>query len=70
MCEELRVIDLSNNLIEDENNLLFLNSCPKLQKVILKGNKIKNSEKNLLDKKIQLYICYYLLIFASDFPAN
>ena len=55
MCEELRVIDLSNNLIEDENNLLFLNSCPKLQKVILTGNKIKNS-KNLLDKNIQLVI--------------
>ena len=56
MCEELRVIDLSNNLIEDENNLLFLNSCPNLQKVILTGNKIKNSGKNLLDKKIQLVI--------------
>lgn len=56
MCEELRVIDLSNNLIEDENNLLFLNSCPKLQKVILTGNKIKNSGKNLLDKNIQLVI--------------
>ena len=56
MCEELRVIDLSNNLIEDENNLLFLNSCPKLQKVILTGNKIKQSGKNLLDKNIQLVI--------------
>ena len=56
MREELKIIDLSNNLIEDENNLLFLNSCPKLQKVILKGNKIKNSGKNLLDKKIQLVI--------------
>ena len=44
------------NLIEDENNLLFLNSCPNLQKVILTGNKIKNSGKNLLDKKIQLVI--------------
>ena len=56
MCEELKVIDLSNNLIEDENNLLFLNSCPKLQKVILTGNKIKSSKKNLLDKNIQLVI--------------
>jgi Leucine-rich repeat (LRR) protein len=56
MCEELRVIDLSNNLIEDENNLLFLNSCPKLQKVILTGNKIKSSKKNLLNKNIQLVI--------------
>ena len=56
MCEELKVIDLSNNLIEDENNLLFLNSCPKLQKVILTGNKIKQSGKNLLDKNIQLVI--------------
>ena len=56
MCEELKVIDLSNNLIEDENNLLFLNSCPKLQKVILTGNKIKHSGKNLLDKNIQLVI--------------
>ena len=56
MCEELKIIDLSNNLIDDENNLLFLNSCPKLQKVILTGNKIKKSEKNLLDKNIQLVI--------------
>ena len=56
MCEELKVIDLSNNLIEDENNLLFLNSCPKLQKIILTGNKIKQSGKNLLDKNIQLVI--------------
>ena len=56
MCEELKIIDLSYNLIEDENNLLFLNSCPKLQKVILIGNKIKNSGKNLLDKNIQLVI--------------
>ena len=56
MCEELKIIDLSYNLIEDENNLLFLNSCPNLQKVILTGNKIKNSGKNLLDKNIQLVI--------------
>ena len=56
MCEELKIIDLSYNLIEDENNLLFLNSCPKLQKVILTGNKIKSSKKNLLDKNIQLVI--------------
>ena len=56
MCEELKIIDLSYNLIEDENNLLFLNSCPNLQKVILIGNKIKNSGKNLLDKNIQLVI--------------
>ena len=56
MCEELKVIDLSNNLIEDENNLLFLNSCPNLQKVILTGNKIKQSGKILLDKNIQLVI--------------
>ena len=56
MCEELKVIDLSNNLIEDENNLFFLNSCPNLQKVILTGNKIKQSGKILLDKNIQLVI--------------
>ena len=56
MCEELKVIDLSNNLIEDENNLLFLNSCANLQKVILTGNKIKQSGKILLDKNIQLVI--------------
>ena len=56
MCEELKIIDLSYNLIEDENNLLFLNSCPNLLKVILIGNKIKNSGKNLLDKNIQLVI--------------
>ena len=56
MCEELKIIDLSYNLIEDENNLLFLNSCPNLQKVILTGNKIKNCGKNLFDKNIQLVI--------------
>lgn len=56
MCEEIKIIDLSYNLIEDENNLLFLNSCPKLQKVILTGNKIKFRGKNLLDKNIQLVI--------------
>ena len=56
MCEELKIIDLSYNLIEDENNLLFLNSCPKLQKVILTGNKIKFQGKKLLDNNIQLVI--------------
>ena len=56
MCEEIKIIDLSYNLIEDGNNLLFLNSCPKLQKVILTGNKIKFRGKNLLDKNIQLVI--------------
>ena len=56
MCEEIKIIDLSYNLIEDENNLLFLNSCPKLQKIILTGNKIKFRGKNLLDKNIQLVI--------------
>ena len=56
MCEDLKIIDLSYNLIEDENNLLFLNSCPKLQKVILTGNKIKFQGKKLLDNNIQLVI--------------
>lgn len=56
MCEEIKIIDLSYNLIEDENNLLFLNSCPKLQKIILTGNKIKFRGKNLLVKNIQLVI--------------
>ena len=56
MCEKIKIIDLSYNLIEDENNLLFLNSCPKLQKVILIGNKIKFQGKNLLDKNIELVI--------------
>ena len=56
MCEEIKIIDLSYNLIEDENNLLFLNSCPKLQKVILTGNKIKFQGKKLLDNNIQLVI--------------
>ena len=56
MCEELKFIDLSNNLITDENNLLFLNSCPNLQKVILTGNKLKDCNKGLLDKNIQLII--------------
>ena len=56
MCEELKILDLSNNLITDENNLLFLNSCPKLQKVILTGNKINTSNKDLLDKNIKLII--------------
>ena len=56
MCEELKYLDLSNNLITDGNNLLFLNSCPKLQKVILTGNKMKNLNRGLLDKNIQLII--------------
>ena len=56
MCEELKIIDLSNNLITDENNLLFLNSCPNLQKVILTGNKFKSLNRELLDKNIQLVI--------------
>ena len=56
MCEELKYLDLSNNLITDDNNLLFLNSCPNLQKVILTGNKIKNLNRDLLDKNIQLII--------------
>ena len=56
MCEELKVIDLSNNLISNENNLLFLNSCPNLKKVILTGNKLKDFNKNLLDKNIQLIL--------------
>ena len=56
MCEELRFIDLSNNYISEENNLLFLNSCPNLKKVILTGNKIKDFNRNLLDKNIQLII--------------
>ena len=56
MCEELKFIDLSNNLIADENNLLFLNSCPNLQKVILTGNKLKDFNRDLLDKNIQLII--------------
>ena len=56
MCEELKYLDLSNNLITDDNNLLFLNSCPKLQKVILTGNKMKNLNRDLLDKNIQLII--------------
>jgi hypothetical protein len=56
MCEELKYLDLNNNLITDDNNLLFLNSCPNLQKVILTGNKIKNLNRDLLDKNIQLII--------------
>ena len=56
MCEELKYLDLSNNLIIDDNNLLFLNSCPNLQKVILTGNKMKNLNRDLLDKNIQLII--------------
>ena len=56
MCEELKIIDLSYNYITDENNLLFLNSCPKLQKVILTGNKIKDFKRNLSDKNIQLIL--------------
>ena len=56
MCEELKYLDLSNNLITDDNNLLFLNSCPNLKKVILTGNKMKNLNRDLLDKNIQLII--------------
>ena len=45
MRDELKFIDLSNNLICDEENLLFFNSCQKLQKVILTCNKIKSFNK-------------------------
>ena len=56
MCEELKIIDLSNNLINDENNLIFFNSCGKLQKVILTGNKIKNINKDLINRNIHILI--------------
>ena len=56
MCDELKIIDLTNNLISDENNLLFFNSCQKLQKVILTGNKIKNYNRDLINKNIQIVI--------------
>jgi Leucine-rich repeat (LRR) protein len=56
MCDELKMIDLSNNLITDESNLLFFNSCQKLQKVILTGNKIKNYNRDLINKNIQIVI--------------
>ena len=56
MCEELKFLDLSNNLISNENNLLFLNSCPNLKKVILTGNKLKDFNRDLLDKNIQIII--------------
>ena len=56
MCEELKIIDLSNNLINDENNLIFFNSCEKLQKVILTGNKIKNINKDLINRNIHIII--------------
>ena len=56
MCDELKIIDLSNNLIDNEDNLLFLNSCQKLQKVILVGNKIKTYNKDLINKNILIII--------------
>jgi len=61
MCDELKIIDLSNNLIINEDNLLFLNSCQKLQKVILVGNKIKTYNKDLINKNILIII--WLLLF-------
>ena len=56
MCDELKIIDLSNNLISNEDNLLFLNSCQKLQKVILVGNKIKSYNKDLINKNVLIII--------------
>ena len=56
MCDELKFIDLSNNLIVDEDNLLFLNSCSKLEKAIFTGNKLEIHNKNLINNKIQIVI--------------
>ena len=48
MCDSVIFIDLSNNLIEEEENLFFLSSCSSLEKVILSGNPIKIKDKGVL----------------------
>lgn len=49
MCEELKFLDVSYNLLSDESCLLFLNSCPKLEKIIIMGNNLKTFDKSKLN---------------------
>ena len=47
MCNSIKKLNLSNNLIEKEENIFFLSSLDNLVYVNLKGNPIKNYEKKL-----------------------
>ena len=62
MCNEIKILNLNNNKIEDEDNLYFLLSCEKLEKLFLRGNlisdKMKENEnlKNILNNNIQIIL--------------
>ena len=62
MCEQLKNLNLSNNNIEEEDNLYFLNSCQKLEIINLSGNPIANTIKSnpqlkdILNKSIQIIL--------------
>ena len=56
MCDELVFIDVSYNLISDEDNLIFLNSCSKLKKAVLIGNKITKYDKNVISGDIEIIL--------------
>ena len=62
MCNQIKILNLNNNKIEDEDNLYFLLSCEKLEKLFLRGNlisdKMKENEnlKNILNNNIQIIL--------------
>ena len=62
MCNQIKILNLNNNKIEDEDNLYFLLSCEKLEKLFLSGNlisdKMKENEniKNILNNNIQIIL--------------
>lgn len=58
MCNELRILNIENNKIDNEDNFFFLNSCEKLECVYIGNNpitkKLKSNNINILDSKIKL----------------
>ena len=56
-CNELKILKLSNNKIEDVDNIYFLKNCEKLEKIYLGNNPIlnkinENEIKNILNDNI------------------
>ena len=62
MCNEIQILKLSNNKIEDEDNLYFLVTCEKLKIIYLNGNiiadkiKAKKELKEILNNNIQIIL--------------
>lgn len=56
MCNELRILNIENNKIDNEDNFFFLNSCDKLECVYIGNNPItkKIKSNNILYPKIKL----------------